>query len=142
MEGTTMKNLTSNLMIAALALTGVATLASAQQLKSEVPFAFRVSGTVMPAGSYRISEDNNNGRPIFRLLNEDLHRPVAVVAAANIGPLSRATDAKLVFRCGASGCALAQIWTGGAWGAYSVPTSKQVERAELTTHTVNLERTR
>ena len=137
-----MKNLTSNLITAALALTGVASMASAQQMKSDIPFPFRVSGTLMPAGSYQISETNNSGRPIFYVRNMDTNRPVMLLPEQNIGTLRGSTDTKLVFRCGASGCALAQIWTGSAWGAYSVHTPKEVERAELTMRTVNLERTR
>jgi len=137
-----MKNLTSNLMVAALALTGVASLASAQQLKSEIPFSFRVSGTLMPAGTYHISESKTSARPVFQLLNTDSNSTALVLPEQNIGPMNRATDTKLVFQCGASGCALAQIWTGSAWGAYSIHTSKEVERAALTMRTVNVERTR
>jgi hypothetical protein len=142
MEDTTMKNLTSNLMVAALALTGVATLASAQQLKTEIPFEFRVAGTLMPAGGYHLYESKISARPIFQLRNTDVNLPVMFMPEVNIGPLNRATDTKLVFQCGASGCALAQIWTGSAWGAYSIRTPKEVERAAVTTRTVNLERTR
>lgn len=137
-----MKNLSSKMMVAALALTGVASLASAQQLKSEIPFPFRVSGTLMPAGSYEISESTSNSSPIFRMLNTDVHRPVLVVPNGNIGSATSFTDTKLVFRCGDMGCALAQIWTGQALGAYSVPTPKRVTHDEVSMLTVKAERTK
>ena len=137
-----MKNLTSKLMVAALALTGVVSVASAQQLKSEIPFPFRVSGTLMPAGTYEIGEGSRGAGPVFRMLNTDVHRPVLVVPESNLGPSNHSTDAKLVFRCGASGCALAQIWTGKAYGAYSVHTPKEDARAELSMRTVYAERTK
>jgi hypothetical protein len=137
-----MKNLTSKLMAAALALTGVVSVASAQQLKSEIPFPFRVSGTLMPAGTYEIGESRTGGAPVFHMLNTDVHRPVLVLPAATIGLGAHSSDTKLVFECGASGCALAQIWTGTAWGAYTVRTPKEDARAALTIRTVLAERTK
>ena len=137
-----MKNLTSKLMAAALALTGVVSVASAQQLKSEIPFPFRVSGTLMPAGTYEIGESRAGGGPIFQMLNTDVHRPVLVLPSASISSGNHFTDTKLVFRCGGSGCALAEIWTGKAWGAYSVRTPKEDARAELSMRTVLAERTK
>lgn len=137
-----MKNFTSKLMVAALALTGVASLASAQRLKSEVPFPFRVSGTLMPAGTYQISESEGASGRIFNMLNTDVHRPVIVLPGANLGVNTNYSDAKLVFRCGAAGCALAEIWTGKMLGAYAVPTPKRTTHEEISMLSVKAELTK
>ena len=120
-----MKSLTSKLMVAAMAFGAVASVASAQAMKSEVPFAFRVAGTVMPAGTYQITDQRgSSGVAIFRLVNTDVNRPVLAMPNSNLGPRVASSDAKLVFQCGASGCTLAQIWTGNMLGAYSFPTHR------------------
>jgi hypothetical protein len=121
-----MKSLTSKLMVAAMAVGAVASVASAQVMKSEVPFPFRVAGTVMPAGSYQITDERgNSGVPIFRLVNTDLHKPVLALPNGHTGALYGPTDTKLVFQCGESGCMLSQIWTGKMLGAYSFPTRRR-----------------
>jgi len=120
-----MKSLASKLMVAAMAFGAVASVASAQTIKSEVPFAFRVAGAVMPAGSYQITNQRGNGGvAIFRFLNTDSNRPALALPNGNLGPRVASADAKLVFQCGASGCKLAQIWTGNMAGAYSFPTHR------------------
>src|SRR5438270_10618791 len=87
-EGTTMKSLTSKLMVAAMAMGAVASVASAQVMKSEVPFPFRVAGTVMPAGSYQITDEHSRGgTPIFRLVNTDVNRPVLALPNGHMGAL-------------------------------------------------------
>jgi hypothetical protein len=60
-----MKNLTKNMMIAAAALVVAAGAAQAQTIKAEVPFSFRVAGTVLPAGEYRVVTQSRGGLPIF-----------------------------------------------------------------------------
>ena len=51
-----MKNLTTNLMLAAIALAAASGVASAQQLKAEIPFSFRAQGTLVPAGPYTVTK--------------------------------------------------------------------------------------
>ena len=50
-----MKNLANKLMVVAAAMAAVAGTVSAQSMKAEVPFSFKVSGTVMPAGTYMVT---------------------------------------------------------------------------------------
>jgi hypothetical protein len=126
-----MKSLTNKLMVAAAAMAVVAGAASAQSMKAEVPFSFRVSGTTMPAGSYLLTETRNaNGAPLFRLLNTDVSKSVL---SQTIGQHTKGvgadSPAKLVFLCGDGTCALAQIWTGNGNGAYDLHTPK-LTRAE------------
>ena len=120
-----MKSLTNTLMVAAAAMAAVAGAASAQSMKVEVPFAFRVSGTVMPAGTYQVSTSSAmTSRPTFRLLNTELKRPVLAMPVGELGTGENSRVAKLVFRCGDGACALAQIWTGTGHGAYYLPSPK------------------
>lgn len=119
-----MKTLTSKLMVVAAAIAAVAGAASAQSMKAEIPFSFKVSGTTMPAGAYLVTAGPNmNGRPVFRLLNTDVSKPVLAVPAGKHDGSSY-EPAKLVFRCTGGNCALAQIWTGSGIGAYDLYTPK------------------
>ena len=68
-----MKNLTKNMTIAAAALMVAAGVAGAQTIQAEVPFGFRAAGTVMPAGSYRVSKNQLGARikdNLFQIWNE------------------------------------------------------------------------
>lgn len=128
-----MKSMMNHLMVAAVAMAAVAGVASAQTLKVEVPFAFRASGTVMPAGTYYVvSRPTGSGVPIFRVLNLDAKRGILASAGLKHEGASNG-EAKLVFRCYDSSCTLAQIWTGSAVGAYDIPMPKlhSDERAAL-----------
>jgi len=130
-----MKSLTNKLMVAAAAIAAVAGVASAQSMRAEVPFSFRVAGTVMPAGSYVVSGGyNQTGIPIFRLLNMGAHGSVLVKPLVQHDGGKQYTEAKLVFRCGTGKCALAQIWTGSGIGAFDLHTPKSSrEEAALIT---------
>ena len=116
-----MKNLAHKLMVVAAAMAAVAGTVSAQSMKAEVPFSFKVSGTVMPAGTYMVTAAHHTSTPIFRILNTDVSRSVLVLPASSRdeGP-SRSREAKLVFRCSVGNCALAQIWSGTGIGAYDL----------------------
>jgi hypothetical protein len=121
-----MKSLTNKLMVAAVAMAVVAGVASAQSMKAEVPFSFRVSGATMPAGTYVVTPGRNStGIPTFRLLNTDVNLSVLSLPAAHHTPDARQmTESKLVFRCESGSCALAQIWTGRESGAYDLHAPK------------------
>ena len=128
-----MKSLTNTLMVAAAALAAVAGAASAQSMKAEVPFSFQVANTVMPAGTYRITPSGTlGGTPLFRVASADLKNPVLVMPVAAHAGDSAYTEAKLVFQCSSGHCALSQIWTGAAAGAYDLRTPQSVrEQASL-----------
>jgi hypothetical protein len=131
MEGKTMKNLTKNMMIAAAALTVAAGVAGAQAMKAEVPFGFRVSGTVMPAGAYRVTASTTTaGVEVFKLTHEDTHRSVLTVPYAN--NIQKRGDAatSLTFECSGADCALVRM-APGSGQSYQIWKSK-MERGEDT----------
>ena len=59
-----MKNLAHKLMVVAAAMAAVAGTVSAQSMKAEVPFSFKVSGTVMPAGTYMVTAAHHTSTPL------------------------------------------------------------------------------
>jgi hypothetical protein len=120
-EDETMKNLTKNMMIAAAALAVAAGVAQAQTIKAEVPFSFRVAGTAMPAGEYRVESKSGVGGPIFWVVNADAHRSIVTIAYLhNYVPSSG--DPKLTFECSGANCALVQMSSGqGATYGFTHP---------------------
>ena len=119
-EGTTMTKLTTKLMIAAAALVVAAGAASAQQLRADIPFAFRAGNKVMTAGNYRVWVNSASGVPVFRISNEHSRGSVILLSEGGVAPQKAWTtdgNARLVFACGSGRCALAQLWTGenGSW---------------------------
>src|SRR5437763_5438874 len=106
-----MKNLTKNMMIAAAALVVAAGAAQAQQLKAEIPFSFRASGTLMPAGEYRVEGiRGQNSTSLFKLTNVDSHQ--AILAVPYVSGSSAEGNATLSFECGGAHCALVQMIPG------------------------------
>ena len=114
-----MKNLTASALILAAALTGSVTTAFAQNtgsLKAEIPFNFRVGNQEFKAGTYETSMiPNNTGIRALRIVNTDTHVVRLIVASIAAYPNSeaeRVADARLVFTCTGSNCALSQLWPG------------------------------
>jgi hypothetical protein len=103
-----MKNLTKNMTIAAAALVVAAGAAQAQIIKVEVPFSFRVAGTVLPAGEYRVESRSRVGTPAFWLVNTDTHSSIVSMAFLdNAG--KPGGDPKLTFECSGANCALVRL---------------------------------
>ncbi|HXB66809.1 MAG TPA: hypothetical protein VNY05_01090 [Candidatus Acidoferrales bacterium] len=107
-----MKNLTTKMMIAAAALVVAAGVAGAQTIKAEVPFGFRVAGTVMPAGSYRVNANTSAGVALFTLTNEDTHHSIMTLPYAHNIQNKGETAASLTFECSGSTCALVSLAPG------------------------------
>jgi hypothetical protein len=99
------------MMIAAAALVVAAGAAQAQTIKAEVPFSFRVAGTVMPAGEYRVEARSHGGAPIFWLGNPDAHRSIVTMAYPRES-VKPGGDPKLTFECSGANCALIQVSSG------------------------------
>jgi hypothetical protein len=114
MEDETMKTLTTNLMLAAAALAIAAGSASAQTMKADIPFSFRVGNTLMSAGSYDVNIDTG-ARAYFVFRNADT-RQIAFVAERSTGDVRKEWKAdgapKLSFDCVGSRCALREAWSG------------------------------
>ena len=102
------------MMVAALAMT--AGTVSAQTLKAEIPFAFRVGKQVMQPGEYRLSVvPNRSGAPMFTLASYDTQHSVFVLPSIRTTPSKEwmaAGLAKLSFACTDGSCALTRLWTG------------------------------
>ncbi len=112
-----MKTLTTTLMVAAAALAAVAGSASAQTLKAEIPFNFRVGNSLMAPGTYRVAMLSGAGGPIFTIQNLDTNRS-AMLGNYVLTDASKAWKAagipKLAFACVESHCSLQEAWSGGA----------------------------
>jgi hypothetical protein len=120
-----MKTLTTNLMIAAVALAVAAGTASAQTMKVDVPFAFQTGRTAMPAGSYKVSLDSARG--IVYMQNDDSTARVTLLPSSRIEE-GKSGAAKLVFSCAAGRCALTQAWSGEPGVNYSFALPKATYR--------------
>ena len=107
-----MKNLTKNMTIAAAALMVAAGVAGAQTIKAEVPFGFRVGGSVMPAGLYRVNTSSTSGGAMFTLTNEDTHQSLLTMPYASNIQKGGETPVSLTFECSGENCALVRVAPG------------------------------
>ena len=108
-----MKNLTKKMTIAAAALMIAASVAGAQTMKAEIPFGFRVTDSVMPAGSYSVSAVHTaSGVAMFKLINDDTHSSVLTVPYTNENQKRGEAAASLTFECTGANCALIQLAPG------------------------------
>src|ERR1051326_2541051 len=119
-----MTNFATKIMMAAATLAVAAGAASAQTLKAEIPFAFRVGNTVMAAGNYEVSQlTRHSGSPVYRIRDARAEKAITLLPQAASDP-SKTSSAKgqpvLAFDCVADHCALASIWTGPGSPAYKI----------------------
>ena len=131
-----MRNLTTNLMLAALALAAMPGVASAQQLKAEIPFGFRAHGTLVPAGSYTVAKDGTSSVPKFLLRSVASGNSILLANAIQVDPKKawEANGAAVIeFECGDSGCDLNRLWIRRGSPAYkfSHPSAEKSERTHL-----------
>jgi len=125
-----MTNFTKNLIVGAAALVVAAGTASAQMMKADVPFAFQVGGKAMAAGTYsvrNVAVNNSNGVLQFR----DGNGNSAIAMPKNRHNASKEWKSdgspRLAFECGASGCALIEVWDGAGVSAYGMSRPKTVD---------------
>jgi len=125
-----MKNLTTKLMIAAAVMAVGASAASAQSMKTDVPFAFRTATGTLAAGAYEVSMDNSKRIVLIRRV--DGTKSVLLLPTTSLTAGTK-TGAKLVFSCGVSHCTLVQIWSGPQSAAYEFhrPKPDRDEEASL-----------
>ena len=140
-----MKNLTTNLLIAAAAFVAVAGTASAQAKEAKIPFAFRASGKVLPAGAYRVSMRSTASGIKELIVSTASGKNEVLTYAAPAGPAKAAWTesgmAVLSFQCGVSRCALKDAWMGGSDQVYEIAVPKlgrdePVHTAEIVLHNV------
>ena len=119
-----MKSITTRLMIAAAALAVASGAASAQAMKADIPFAFRLGDALLEPGSYRVDVASRNG--VVFLMNTGTKSGAAVLS--NPATAARVWQASgipmLAFECSAGQCALAKLWTGPEGPAYVIPHRK------------------
>lgn len=73
----------------------------------DIPFAFRVNGTQMPAGHYSLETPFASVRNV-QLLTDGQHQKFIM---GGVGATSEPGAARLVFSCtDKSGCSLVQLW--------------------------------
>ena len=111
-----MKSMTTKLMITAAALAIATGVASAEQYRADIPFAFRAGGKVLAPGSYMVKV-NDGQRSLVSITNRETLQAIMVLStAANDHAKSPTGDSNpvLTFLCGTSRCSLSQIWTGPA----------------------------
>ncbi len=125
-----MKYTATNLILAAAISLAASTTASAQGLlKADIPFAFEVSGTVMPPGTYLVKSYEAESR--FQLSNLDKRRSVLAlpVGGTDAPKAWRVADQpKLEFVSSGSGYVLSRIWTdNGAPAKFFAAPKKHAE---------------
>lgn len=127
-----MTNFTKSMMVAVAAL-AVAGTASAQTLRADIPYAFRVGEKLMQPGVYEISALMKNV-PVYRFMNINLRD--SAVAPANVAhDPARAWKAdskpRVAFECGASECSVSEVWDGQP-GSYAHRFPSARSRSEST----------
>jgi hypothetical protein len=119
-----MKRLTMNCMLAAAALTAVATGASAQSMKAEIPFTFHAGAAQLAPGAYTVKLDRGLSARYFEIRNTDTGKAVLVGNGGERDPQKGWTaDGKprFQFECGGARCVLRQVWDGSSSLAHSIP---------------------
>ncbi len=104
---------------ATITLLGVATISgvlaqSAQPLQADVPFAFTVSDTILPAGHYQLTY--NNTAHVLSIRGLDQNPGGGFVTAQPISASNSSEQARLKFDCYDKTCYLAQAWQGSTTG--------------------------
>src|SRR5262249_15961205 len=117
-----MKSMTTNLLITAAAL-AFATVASAQQYRADIPFAFRAGGKVLAPGTYTVQIRATATYLVKLTDDKTLHSILMLPAARTDGPKDEAARyiPALTFECGANRCALTRVWTGSSDPALMFP---------------------
>jgi hypothetical protein len=104
---------------ATITLLGVATISgvfaqSAQPLKADVPFAFTVQDTNLPAGHYQFTYSNT--AHVLSIRGLDRNQGAGFVTAEPIRASNSSEQARLTFHCYDKTCYLAQAWQGSTAG--------------------------
>ena len=111
-----MKRFSINMTLAVAALTLTAGTISAQTMKAEIPFAFRVGRQLMQPGSYRVSIlSGTSSTRIVRLTGDSVVRTtLASQTSHNDVPSAWTAEAspKLRFTCDEGPCTLTSLWVG------------------------------
>ena len=127
-----MKRSTKNMTLVVAALTIAAGTVSAQTMKAEIPFAFRVGTKLMQPGEYLVRPlAMSSGTPMFTLANFDARKTIIAVPSTRVTPSKEWTNAglaKLSFVCVEDSCSLTRLWSGdGPAYTFRAPRGKDGE---------------
>jgi hypothetical protein len=127
-----MKRLAMNMTLAVAALAVAAGTVSAQTMKAEIPFAFRVGKQVMQPGEYRVTVKytNSGSQLLYVATREGDHTVLLAPAYRKDAPKdwTAAGLPKLSFACGEGPCTINRVWTGdGDALNFSTPRGKNGE---------------
>lgn len=140
-EAKTMNALTNHIAKLAAAAVFMGTLAYGQGsvVKVKVPFEFRTATGTLPAGTYTIKADPNQGNSSVTWLRNDATRhTVLAVRSMSEYKLSSAGKPVVIFRCGDDGCALKGIRTfDGTTSYYPSRQSKHDKEIAIATFVVS-----
>ena len=137
-----MTRLTTRLMVTAAAMAVAVGVASAQNMKAEIPFTFRANGVVMPAGTYRVDlrYDSASG-PLMYLNSLDTANTALMKAIVPHDPPKawrNAHQAVLSFECAGNQCSLVEAWGGGERSAFRFPAPRLSKTEQVRVSVVTL----
>ena len=138
-----MKYFTNRCLIAAAAFVVVAGSASAEVLKVEIPFAFRVGKAMMAPGMYHVFTGGSKSASghLIRLSNFDMSSNALIMATAKQDVEKewlKSGVPKLAFDAVDGRYELTKIWDGADGSAFMLPRGRGTrETAGATTITVN-----
>jgi len=111
-----MTNFANRLMVAAATLVVAAGVASAETLKADIPFAFRVGGATMSPGTYQVKVANSGtATSVLSLYSADTRQSAIAVPIATHDVSSAVANANrpvIAFECAGNRCSLQYVWDG------------------------------
>lgn len=110
-----MRRLLTPLTLGAFMLTGAvaAHAGDLESLRANVPFAFTIGHTVLPAGDYTIRLDDENTPGVLRVSREDGRAGAFVMTDRTSVPSESGNEPKLVFSSDGNRYVLAQVLDPG-----------------------------
>jgi hypothetical protein len=130
-----MKSMTTNLMMTAAALVIATGVASAQQYRADIPFAFRAGGKTLAPGKYTLTVKTDQNSMVFLTDTQTLHSTMLLPQTRDYGQYGTDRNSPvLTFACGSNRCSLTQMWTGSTSPAltFARPRSGKDEQASAT----------
>ncbi len=116
-----MKNLIARILVIGTALAGVVAVNAADKtITANVPFTFYVGSTVMPQGAYRVNELANGGVVALNTMGA-----AKAITTYDLTGKSLDEAPRLVFRCYADTCFLAEVWAGDGPVGHALSRSKR-----------------
>ncbi len=117
-----MKKMAMTSMMAAAAMAIAAGSASAQTMKADIPFTFRVAGAVMQPGTYHVQAAQNVSARYMILRNAETGASTPVLYAFDVP--SKETEARgkamVQFDCAGTTCVLRGLWKGAGFPMYRI----------------------